>query len=326
MLDYTNTGSNYNPWDLKELEYKGGSLYHYTGVSASRGIFCYKDCPNFPADSISLRFTRIDCMAQRNDPNERKHIDKAVKKIAQKLFKRKRISYDFLRIICDYEPTYKGFYRLALDEIDNQFYKPQHRLLLDFGPVDYYVACFSTDANNSHIVREFKSTVRITFNADFSRRCKNPFSLSSSQVDPAGRIFDFSRNTYPLQSICECFPDTYLRQVEYIDTSADIDTIKSELVEEKLISIYKNYLDCSESNLGIVQEEIEDMYSLCDAFIKDIEFEPEKEVRFVIRLPQRKYFLEKYGSFPKLLTENHFVFDADRTYLQLPISEGFLTL
>ena len=127
MSDYVSIGSNYNPWNLQELEYNG-ELYHYTNVTACRGIFCHKDCPDYPEDCISLRFKRIDCIAQRNDPNERRHIDKAVKKIALKLFKCKRISSDFLRIICDYKPTYKGFYRLALDEIDNQFYIQQRWL------------------------------------------------------------------------------------------------------------------------------------------------------------------------------------------------------
>lgn len=326
MSDCTNTGSNHNPWEITELEYKDGLLYHYTGLDASRGIFCHKDCPEFPLDCISLRFTRMDCMAQKNDPDERAHIDKAVKKIAQKLFRRKEINKDFLKIICDYEPTYKGFYRLALDEIDNQFYKPQHRLLSDFGPVDYYVACFSICPNNKHIVTEFKSTVRITFNKNFALRGTDPYSSEPYKTGLISRICNCDTFLYPFKSIHNCMLNSYLRKVEYIDTHEDTEKIKSDVVEKRLLNIYNEYLDCPQSKIDSIQREIEDMYSLCDAFIKDKFFEREMEVRFVIRLPQKKYFIEKYGVFPKFLTENHFVFDADRTYLQLPISKEFLTL
>ena len=105
------------------------------------------------------------------------------------------------------------------------------------------------------------------------------------------------------------------------------------MLEERIIDIYKNYINIKQNygencklNLETILNDIEDMYSLCDAFVKDIKYKEEKEVRLVIRLPQRKYFTEKYGSFPRLLTENQFLFDKDRKYLQLPISEEFIKL
>lgn len=321
MSDNISSISSYNLYDLKELEYIG-ELYHYTYLEACRGIFCHQDCPNYPEDCISLRFKRIDCMI-KNDPDERKHINKAVTKIAQKLSKYGKISDDFSKILCDYKPTNKGIYRLAQDKLDYQFYKPQHRLLLDFGPVDYYVACFSTNPNNEHIIKEFKTPVRITFNAGFSRVCANPFQVLP-QVSNGVRFVNFSSYTYPLQCIQKCFPNTYLRRVEYVDTSADVDKIKSNLIENKLLDIFDRYQ--KKTTVEKIQEEIEDMYSLYEAFIKDIKYESEEEVRFVIQLPQREYFLKKYGQFPELLTDNYFVFDEDRTYLQLPISDEFVTL
>lgn len=321
MSDYAGGGSNYNRWDLKELEYNG-ELYHYTKVAASRGIFCHKDCPDYPENCISLRFTRIDCMT-KNDPDERMHIDKAVKKIAQKLSRHGKICDGFLKIICDYKPTSKGFYWLAQDKIDNQFYKPQHRVLSDFGPVDYYVACFSTNPNNEHIVEEFKTSVCIAFNPQFSLICTDLFSHVPAKVG-LGFIPDLGSDTYPVESIRKCFLHTYLRRVEYIDTSADVNEIKSDLIEKRLLDIFECYKE--EPTAGKIWEDVEDMYSLCDAFIKDIRYQPEEEVRFVIRLPQREYFLKKYGQFPQLLADSHFVFDKDRTYLQLPISDEFVTL
>lgn len=313
--------SSYNPYDLEELKYSG-ELYHYTYTDACRGIFCHKDCPNYPEDCISLRFKRIDCMI-KNDPDERTHITKAVIKIAKKLSKYGKISNDFSKIICDYKPTNKGFYRLAQDKLDYQFYRPQNRLMIDFGPVDYYVACFSTNPYNEHIVKEFKTPIRITFNANFSRMCANPFQ-ELPRVCAGVRLVNFSNDLYPLQCIRRCFPNTYLRRVEYIDTSAGVDEIKSDLIESKLIDIFER----SQNKITIekIHEEIEDLYSLCDAFIKDIRYEPEEEVRFVIQLPEKEYFLKKYEKFPQLLTDNHFVFDEERTYLQLPISDEFVTL
>ena len=325
MIDYTGTGSENNPWDLKELKYNG-ELFHYTYASACKGIFCHEDCPDFPHNSISLRFTRIDQMAKKNDPNERMHIDKAVKKIAQKLSKQRKIDSDFLKLICDYESTCRGFYSLALDEMDAQFHRPQRRLLMDFGPLDYYVACFSTNPNNEHITKEFKTSIRITFNADFSRRCNDPHSFELRQEYPGMYICNFGNGLYPLQSIRECFVNTYLRRIEYIDTSANIDNIKSSFVEEKIMNIYKEYLECSKSEVDKILWSIEDMCSLCDAFIKDVLYTPEEEVRFVIRLPQRDHFVKEHGQFPKWLAENHFVFGENGTYLQLPISEEFITL
>ena len=321
MSDFLDPENSYNPWDLKELKYEG-ELYHYTYVDACRGIFCHTDCPNYPSNSISLRFKRIDQMAQKNDPNERKHINHAIKKLARQLFKHGKISEDFLKIICDYEPTGRGLYRLALDKKDTQFCEPI--VQTEFGPVDYYVACFSTNPNNEHIVKEFKTSVRITFNSEFSRRCTDPFSRASFQVGSSGRVFDCSNSIYPLDSIRKCLLDTYLRQVEYVDTSADENDIKSELIEQKLLNIFEQHQN--KLRTETVQEEIEDMYSLCDAFIKDISYKLEEEVRFVIRLPEKEYFLKKYGQFPKLLTDNYFVFDKAWTYLQLPISEEFVAL
>ena len=172
------------------------------------GFFVTKIAQTFhPILSRSVS-KKIEHMAKKNDSNERMHIDKAVKKIAQKLSRHGKIDNDFLKLICDYEPTCRGFYRLAIDEIDNQFHRPQHRLLIDFGPLDYYVACFSTNPNNEHITKEFKTSIRITFNADFSRRCTDPFSFESFQEYPNMHIYDCGDDAYPLQSIRKCFPST----------------------------------------------------------------------------------------------------------------------
>ena len=92
------------------------------------------------------------------------------------------------------------------------------------------------------------------------------------------------------------------------------------------MSIYKEYLERPKSEVDKIQWSIEDMYSLCDAFIKDVKYAPEEEVRFVIQLPQREDFAKEHGQFPVLFAESHFVFDEDGTYLQLPISEEFITL
>lgn len=318
--DFTNN----NIWDLNELKYCG-KLYHYTNMIGATGIFGHTDSPNLPNDCISLRFTRIDCM-KKNDSEEREHINKAIKKIAKKLFLCNKIDYEFMQMFLNYTPTYKGYYTLATDEIDCEFYKPQNRWLMDFGPLDYYVACFSIEPNNEHIINEFHSPICITFNADFSQKCTEPSSIVVNKSRSWNRVIDTGYGSYPINSIRICNCNIYLRRVEYVDVHTCIDKIQSNLLEERMIDIYKNYKENCKLNLETILNDIEDMYSLCDAFVKDIKYKAEKEVRFVIRLPQEKYFIEKYGSFPMLLTENQFVFDPDRKYLQLPISEEFIKL
>jgi len=311
-------------WDLNELKYSD-KLYHYTDVKGANGIFGHVDSPNLPQNCVSLRFMRIDCM-KKNDTKEREHIDCAIKKIAQKLLKYNIINNDFAQIVADYKPTYKGYYTFATDEIDFEFHQPQNQWRIDFGPVDYYVACFSVKPNNEHIIKEFKSSVCITFNTEFLQRYTDPFAFCFKKTGTWASVVDVSRNLYPLKSIHECYCNTFLRFVEYVDTSACVYKIRSTLLENRLTNIYKNYIKNNEKDLKKVQNDIEDMYSLCDAFVKDIKYEPEKEVRFVIRLPQREYFVEKYGLFPKVFADNHFLFAEDRTYLQLPISEDYITL
>lgn len=328
-FDYDFTKNNI--WDLNELKYCG-KLYHYTNMVGATGIFGHADSPNLPNDCISLRFTRIDCM-KKNDPEEREHINKAVKKIAKKLFLCNKIDNEFKQMILNYTPTYKGYHTLATDEIDHDFYKPQNRWLMDFGPLDYYVACFSVEPNNEHIINEFKSSVCITFNTDFSQRCTEPSSIVVNKSSSWNRVIDAGVGPYPINIIRTCNCSVYLRRVEYINVHTCIYKIQSDLLEERIIDIYKNYINIKQNygencklNLETILNDIEDMYSLCDAFVKDIKYKEEKEVRLVIRLPQRKYFTEKYGSFPRLLTENQFLFDKDRKYLQLPISEEFIKL
>lgn len=304
MNDFINLNDD-NPWDLKELEYNG-ELFHYTNEEGQNGIFYHNDCPNYPEGCISLRFKRIDCMT-KNDSNERKHIDNAVKKIAMQLLDKKKITREFQERLHEYIPSNKGFFMLALDKIDDQFYGSPHRRLLDFGPMDYFVACFSINPNNKYIVREFKTPIRIAFNADFSQMYNNPFSIYP----------------YPQQSLRKCSFPTYMRRVEYIDTFIDGDYIKSDFIENKILDIFTHYQETKEEKA--IEWDLEDMYSLCDAFVKDSKYKQEEEVRFVIRFPQRSFFLEKYRCFPKWLADNYFVFDEKWTYLQIPISKNFVT-
>lgn len=323
MNSPTDSQINYNPWNLKELEYNG-RLYHYTGVKACKGIFGRVDCSDYPEDCISLRFTRIDCMT-KNDPSERKHIDTAVKKIAKKLSKFERISDDFSRIICNFTPTNKGFYRLALDKMDHQFHKPQHQLSCCFGPVDYFVACFSINPHNECIMEEHKTSVCITFNEDFTRMYDNDFRIHRYRPEIKHNNFLY---VYPSKIIHNCFLDTYLRRVEYVDTFVDIDKIESDLIEKKILDIFEYYQEKKQAE-DIEQDimrSIEDMYSMCDAFVKDTKHKYEEEVRFVIRLPQKEHFQKEHGFYPKWLSDNHFVHDTDWTYIQIPISDKFVTL
>lgn len=296
MLDVLNLFSNSNIWDLDDLSYSG-PLFHYTNPSALAKI--QTPPSDFPSDCISLQFTRIDCMT-KNDHEERRHIKATVKETAIQLFNNAKISRTFMETVCNYIPTDCSTYMLITDETDYGFCKPQNKIMLNYGEVDYYVACFSTNSNNHSIQRDFKASVRISFHPHFVTPDKS--IKEKDNFFTLGPVSEF----YPYKALAECNIVPYFKKVVYDSTQ------KAQLVARFLLDIYKQDLSQAE-----IAYELQSMYALYEAFFKDNKFKCESEVRFVICLPR--------ASLPNALKTAHIIFDNTKEHLYLPIDNYFIT-
>ena len=207
MLDVLNLFSNSNIWNLDDLSYSG-PLFHYTNPSALATI--QTPPSDFPSDCISLQFTRIDCMT-KNDHEERRHIKATVAETAKQLFNDNKISHTFMETVCNYSSTDCSIYMLLTDQVDYQFGKPQNIGLLDYGKVDYYVACFSTDPQNDRIQKNFNAPVRISFDPSFVTPDK-PIERKSEIFNfNFGPVFEF----YPYRALTDCIITPYFKKVVY---------------------------------------------------------------------------------------------------------------
>jgi len=285
---------DYNIWNLDELTYDG-ELYHYTSDENYEKIF---NPLNYPDDCISLQFTRIDCMT-KNDLKERRHIQDSIIETVNHLLENKKITQQFADIVLFNKTEDKGYYRYTTDEIDYSFRKPQNIIKIGYGIIDYFVACFSTDPNNEYIKSKFGTTQCIAFNSFFANPEKEKSNLNWFRI--VGNYI----NEYPYSCIRSCFLDYFIKRVVYSNSE------KNMLITQRLLEIQTLLPDKRR-----VLSELQLMYYLYEAFFKGEQFIPEKEVRFVIRLPRTE--------FPMIFKQNNIIFDKTKEHLYLPISKDFI--
>jgi len=239
----------------------------------------------------------------RNDSKERKHIRDNLIKAAQNLESTKKISADFTKRIYEYEPTGEGVSRIITNKLDDEFHLPI--IKINNGKLEYYVACFSTNSMNLHIMREFCAPYRIAFKPEFSMPdvTKNIALNSVLQV----QIRNYYNELRPFSILKKCFLDYSIRRVVYEDDE------KTPLLEEMLIDAYENYNTEDPQN---TESDLQTIYSLYEAFFKSINYKKEEEVRFVIRLPQ--------GFDAELLKREGIDFDNTKDHLYLPVDRNFV--
>lgn len=288
-----------NLWYLKNLSYDG-KLYHYTDDAGYRGII--DPAENFD-ENISLRLTRIDCLSK--DPLERKHIQETVQKVAGQLKEEGHITAAFYNLIRSYAPTTVGAFIYSTDFLDYSIHTPQHRLKSFVGETDYYIGCFSTNSKNQHIKSTFHSTRIIGFDQLFSA-VDDPHALQNIMRNGIHRV-NYYNQLYPCKSLSATFFDFYMKKVLYHDDE------KESLIKEALLEIFYSRDDW--------ENQICMMYYLYDGFFKAKEFEPEEEVRLLVKVPRLEHYPEFWGSY-------HIKFQdgvkCARQYLYLPISMDFL--
>ncbi len=307
--DFTNN----NIWDLNELKYCG-KLYHYTNDIGCTGIFCPKTSNGniipLPENCISLRFTKISAM-DRNDKNERNHICDTVKEVIQRLLNEpkeseKYITQEFADIVLGFKPNGIGWYIGISDVINKEL--GNNQISAGYDKIDYYVACFSTNPDNKYIERRFKYPIRLSFERSFV----NPDEKKACMFNMPG----YYKQLFPYCNISDSFLIPYFRKVLYDDTK------KNKLIEKRLLEIYNTHSEKKD-----IENQLEDMYSLYDAFFKryadsENDYWREEEVRLVFRIaPKNKN---------STLRQNGFVFDKEIRngkeveYLYIPISKEFL--
>lgn len=289
-----------NPWYLKKLSYNG-KLYHYTDEAGYRGII--DPSKNFD-NNISLRLTRIDCGAK--DPLERKHIQETVKKVADQLREEGRVTANFHHLVKSYTSAITGSPTYATDSLDCSTHVPQRILKTDWGETDYYIGCFSTNPENQHIKTTFHTTRKIEFVQCFS---DIDDATAVRGVAPNGTNWIISTGVlYPIKSLNAASLDFYVKRVLYQDDE------KEALVKEALLEIFVHTNDW--------ENRLQMMYYLYDGFFKAKKFEPEEEVRLLVKVP-------RLNQYPKFWEEEYNIEFKDeencpRKYLYLPISMEFL--
>jgi len=293
----TNSGArDSNIWELKSLNYEG-PLYHYTGAETCEKIFNPQDVPK---DCALLWFARIESMT-RNDTKERRHIRDTMRETADRLLFQKRISNNFKDIVLLYEPNDEGIYRIATDEIHPDL--KNNIVKIDYGLVDYFVACFSICPNNAHIITELLKKHSIVKRIDF----RNWFS-SSKEIG----YKSLRHMSYPFVSLDKCFLEYDIKQVVYDDAK------KSELLETELIEMSCKYESLERENKDNIRYDLQALYVLYEAFFKGNEdkYKNEKEVRFVVRIPRKER--------PHILAENRIAFGKGDSHIEIPIAKDFI--
>lgn len=308
MSDFLDWGSSYNSWNLDELSYEG-ELYHYTNGTGCAGIYTPKYFNGNPIDlppgCVALRFTRIESMRTGNDKKERIHIVDDIPRAIDDLKNIGKISSDFARTVHSFRPQNRGFSSIVTEEYDEKFHQPIIRWDIA-GELNYYVACFSTNPNNLHIKQKFCTPNRIAFRSEFSSPQK---ALKNWAL---GKIPGYYTELNPFSSLYECGLYYSLRRVVYGDNE------KRCLLKDQLMAVYERYDPLHPQDIN---DDLQDVYSLYEAFFKSAEYEKEQEVRFVIRIGADK---------PRILEEHNILFDScivdgqKKEYLYLPVSKEFL--
>ncbi len=308
MIDFLEPEHN-NPYNLvaDELRYEG-KLYHYTDEKGYDGIFTpHNTCGEkieIPKDCVALRLTKISSMT-KNDNNERRHICDTVKEVANKLLENKLISEEFANRVNSFEVTDKRNYTIKLAKKDSEL--GNETLKLGLGKVDYYVACFSTNMNNEHIMRSFDAPIRLSFDTAFSNPCQ-------SNVHHNG--FDFVLSSYypriePYSILKKCDLMLMLGNVVYDKVA------KCSIIQKELQLIYNKYQDQNTSeSIKDMRYSIESMFSVYDAFFKGEEYSNEEEVRLVFCIPQDK---------TDTCLQQNIIFDGESDkYMYLPVNKDFI--
>lgn len=316
-----------NPYSLNELAYTG-KLYHYTDQNGCAKIFNLTDAQNnklaIPSECISLRLTRIEDMI-RNDSEERRHIIASVQTATNNLSNEpkdseRHITAEFADIVLDFPPketdTVVGPYTFVSEKMNKEL--GNHQVTIGYNKLDYYVACFSTDPDNEHIMKKWSAPIRLEFKSGFSNPTEEPYGLLNEfiSIQMPGYYYNFS----PYPEIRKCFAGHPFKRVVYDDIE------KCKLIENFLLHIYHN-----NSGKKDIRTQLYNMYSLYDAFFKKrvnnetgYEYWKEKEVRLVIRIPRRKQrdFLKEFGLILDTETEH----DGEIAYkfLYLPVDKVFL--
>lgn len=313
VSDYDFSGTSI--YELNELTYIG-ELYHYTHKDGCDGIFNPKTSDGkrilLPPNHIALRFTRTADNG-RNDDKERRHINDTVKRVAEKLQHEPKdsdryISADFAEIVQNYQNLDTGYYTVISEKINKEL--RNHQIKWGYGAVNYYIACFSTNPNNEYIMESFKCPIRLSFRHSFSApNEKKKGYLGGIPCEVIGLYKRLS----PFSNLNSAFLTYYIGKVLYDDAE------KCKLIEKYLLSIYKHYTEKQS-----IEDQLQDMYYLYDAFFKNSygAYWKEEEVRFVIKLSSEvsQDALKQYG----------FVFDSEirngrkYDYVYLPVDKEFL--
>lgn len=291
-----------NPFDLDELTYNG-PIYHYTSEEKYQKIM--QPAIGFvPEDCISLRLRNIAHMTDKNDKKERKHIYDTVYEAAKRLLSQKQISKDFYDIVIHFESLEKG-YSISDTGITNRHIHVQNsKWRLTYTQLDYYVSCFSVNPDNKRIKDDFNAPMRIPFNKFFS----------ASQPHYIGRLTDdvsicapqYYGSLYPFCSFSGCKLEYYIKRVVYDDEE------KINLIASCLTYIGNHYLPTDKDDIAF---HLQAMYTLYDAFFKNISLAYEEEVRLVVRLARTAQ--------TELLSKNYVILDGEDG-MYLPISKDFL--
>lgn len=245
---------------LHELMYQG-ELYHYTNDKGAKNILnpeltFPKPKYKFPEGCLSLQFKRIDFMT-RNDNKERKHIRDMVLSLLSE-YHNIGLDGDFVKKVLEYNPTEETFYSTITDKKDPIFNR--EIIKWDYAPCDYYVACFSTNPYNKHIIKEFKADYIFSLKECFAAECNS-----------RGRFSRF----YPFLALNDVNLNYDLKKVAY--TSQQL----SDIILNELLHMQQTYTDMER-----LKQNLQDLYAKYDAFVKEQKYLPEEEVRFVVTIPQ----------------------------------------
>lgn len=275
------------PWSLMEDQIYNGDLYHYRGENGYNGILNLPAKFNYPPNCICLQFRRIDCVST-NDSDERKHISCAIKSIANKLHDEGKIDKLTVDSINEFNPSNKSVYTIITDKQSEDF--NNNVVKCDFKVCDYYIACFSTDPKNGHIMQEFKANHVFVFGNGFSYGDSSDVgSWDNSAFKARFTISAF----YPFKALRESFLNFQIRRVLYNEEEM------RSLLEPEIMEIQELINKTGKDDVKI-EEKIEDIYALYDAFFKEPRYAEEREVRFAIKVPH------KFNK--KILEANYFRF------------------
>lgn len=291
-----------NIWNLELLKYNG-PLFHYTTHKNYKKIIH----PMYaPKEHALLRFSRIDYMT-KNDDKEQKSIQDVVKKSAKKMLENGDISIDFANSVINYQPQNTGSYMFFCDSSSLSEHSDLPSGIMDYGKTVYYVACFSKSPRNEHIKKSFRAKKCIKFSEDFLR-----YAYDQKSSESSGNGFSVVPALYmPFYGLNRCGlgANYYIREVVYDKHQ------KQKFIKSYLKEIYQNHTDLKSKKWLF---DIQDMYSLFEAFFKRSKYKREAEVRFVIRLPS-----DMPDSLSQMLSKYHIQYGQRALYI--PIDTFFLS-